>query len=111
MNYSANLERATGIEPVLPAWELKFSLLYFHNLQNRSAKINAHATHTVHAVQDLRLAAGRLRDGLATSLALSPACSARIDQFLDWSSNSSDSLKIITAEFDRQELQAIIVHP
>jgi hypothetical protein len=31
------MERTTGIEPVLPAWESKFSILYFHNLQNRSA--------------------------------------------------------------------------
>jgi hypothetical protein len=46
------MERATGIEPVLPAWESKFPLLYFHNLQNRSGKINVHATHTVHAVPD-----------------------------------------------------------
>jgi hypothetical protein len=53
------MERATGIEPVLPAWEFEFSLLYFHNLQNRSAKINVHATHTVHAVPDLRMAGGR----------------------------------------------------
>jgi hypothetical protein len=62
-NYSANLERATGIEPVLPTWESKFSFLYFHNLQKRSAKINVHALHVVHAVPDLRIAAGRLRDG------------------------------------------------
>ncbi len=53
------MERATGIEPVLPAWELENLLLYFHNLQNRSATINAHAMHTVHAVPDLRVTAGR----------------------------------------------------
>ena len=38
-------------------------LLYFHNLQNRSGKINVHATHTLHAMHDLRIAAGHLRDG------------------------------------------------
>jgi hypothetical protein len=53
------LERATGIEPVLPAWESKLSALCFQYLQNRSAKIYVHATHTVHAVPDLRIAAGR----------------------------------------------------
>ena len=53
------MERATGIEPVLPAWELKFSLLYFQHLQNGLGKMNVHATHTVHAVPDLRIAAGR----------------------------------------------------
>ena len=57
------MERATGIEPVLPAWEFEFSLLCFQYLQNRSAKINVHALHTVHALPDLRIAAGRLRDG------------------------------------------------
>jgi hypothetical protein len=51
------LERATGIEPVFPAWELESPLLYFHNLQNRLGKIN------VHAVPDLRIAEGRLGDG------------------------------------------------
>jgi hypothetical protein len=53
------MERATGIEPVLPAWEFELLLLYFHNLQNRSGKINVHATHNVHALADLRIAAGR----------------------------------------------------
>jgi len=53
------MERATGIEPVLPAWELRLPLLYFHNLQNRSVRINVHATHIVPAGPDLRIAAGR----------------------------------------------------
>jgi hypothetical protein len=64
------MERATGIEPVLPAWESKLPLLYFHNLQKRSAKINVHARHTVHAVPDLRIAAGRLRDGFLSCVAV-----------------------------------------
>jgi len=59
------LERATGIEPVLPTWESKFSILYFQYLQNRLRKINVHALHTVHALPDLRIAAGRLRDGVS----------------------------------------------
>jgi hypothetical protein len=58
-NYSANLERATGIEPVLPAWEGKYSALYFQHLQNRPIKICVHALHTVHALPDLRIAGGR----------------------------------------------------
>jgi len=45
------------------AWESKFPLLYFRNLQNRSGKINVHASRTVHAVPDLRIAGGRLGDG------------------------------------------------
>ena len=53
------MERATGIEPVLPTWEGKYSALYFQHLQNRSAKINVHALRTVHALPDLRIAAGR----------------------------------------------------
>jgi hypothetical protein len=58
-NLSAKLERATGIEPVLPAWESKLSTLYFQHLQNRPIKICVHALHTVHALPDLRIAAGR----------------------------------------------------
>jgi hypothetical protein len=54
------MERATGIEPVLPAWEAEYSALYFQHLQIRSGKINVHALHTVHALPDLRLAGGRL---------------------------------------------------
>src|SRR6266481_6076581 len=53
------MERATGIEPVLPAWESKFLLLYFQYLQNRPIKICVHAAHTVHALPDLRIAGGR----------------------------------------------------
>jgi hypothetical protein len=55
-----------GIEPVLPTWESELPPLYFHNLQNRSGKISVHATHTVHAVPDLR-AAGRLRERWVSS--------------------------------------------
>jgi hypothetical protein len=53
------MERATGIEPVLPAWESTLSALYFQYLQNRPIKICVHAAHTVHALPDLRLAGGR----------------------------------------------------
>jgi len=60
-----NLERATGIEPQHPAWESKFSILYFHHLQNHSAKMRVHALHNVHAVSDLRVAWGRLGHGVA----------------------------------------------
>jgi hypothetical protein len=60
-----DLERATGIEPVLPAWESISGALYFQYLQNGLGKINVHATHTVHAVPELRVVAGRLRDGVS----------------------------------------------
>jgi len=60
------MERATGIEPVLPAWESKLPLLYFHNLQNRLGKINVHALHTVPAVPELRVAGGRLGDDFSS---------------------------------------------
>ena len=56
------MERATGIEPVLPTWESRSDALYFQHLQNGSAKMRMHAMHTVHAVPDLRVVAGRLRD-------------------------------------------------
>ena len=61
------MERATGIEPVLPAWESKFSILYFQYLQNRLEKMYVHALHTVHALPDLRIAGGRLGDGLTVT--------------------------------------------
>ena len=48
-----------GSNPQLPAWEFELPLLYFHNLQNRLAKSYMHAVHTVHALPDLRIAAGR----------------------------------------------------
>jgi len=48
--------------PQPPTWEGKYSALYFQHLQNRSAKTYLHALHTVHALPDLRIAAGRLRD-------------------------------------------------
>jgi hypothetical protein len=64
------LERATGIEPVLPAWESEFSILYFQYLQNRCGKMCVHALHTVHALPDLRIAAGRLRDGFLSCVAV-----------------------------------------
>jgi len=57
------MKRATGIEPVHPAWEFESPLLYFQNLQKRTEKINVHATHTVHALPDSRIAGGRLGDG------------------------------------------------
>ena len=59
------MERATGIEPAPPAWELKFSILYFQYLQNRLEKMYVHALHPVHAVSDLRIAGGRLGDGVS----------------------------------------------
>jgi len=46
----------------------KFSILYFQYLQNRSEKINVHALHTVHALPDLRVAGGRLGDGVSHML-------------------------------------------
>ena len=65
-NYSRKLwSGRRGSNPQLSAWESKFPLLYFHNLQNRLGKINVHALHTVHAVPDLRVAGGRLGDGVS----------------------------------------------
>jgi hypothetical protein len=67
------LERATGIEPAPPAWESKLSILYFQYLQNRLGKINVHATHTVHALPDLRMTGGRLGDGFSSSISVATA--------------------------------------
>ena len=47
-----------GSNSQLSAWESEFSFLYFQYLQKRSRKINVHATHTVHALPDLRVAGG-----------------------------------------------------
>jgi len=67
------LERATGIEPVLPTWESKLSILYFQYLQNRSERMYVHALHTVHALPDLRTAGGRLGDGFYDELLFATA--------------------------------------
>jgi hypothetical protein len=64
------VEQATGIEPVLPAWDSRSAALYFQHLQNGLGKINVHATHTVHAVPDLRIAGGRLGDGFLSCVAV-----------------------------------------
>jgi hypothetical protein len=48
-----------GSNSHLSAWEGKFSFLYFQYLQNCSATINPHATHTVDAMHDLRILGGR----------------------------------------------------
>src|SRR5258708_5916537 len=57
-----------GSNPQHPAWESEFSILYFQYLQNLSETICVHAAHTVHALPDLRVAAGRLRDGFYHAL-------------------------------------------
>jgi hypothetical protein len=54
-----------GSNSQLSAWEAEFSILYLQHLQNRSEKMYVHALHTVHALPDLRVAAGRLRDGVS----------------------------------------------
>jgi len=61
------MERATGSNPQLPAWEAEFSILYFQYLENRSEKMYVHALHTAHAVPDLRIAAGRVAGRCVTS--------------------------------------------
>ena len=52
-----------GSNSQLSAWEAEFSIPYFQYLQNHLEKMYVHALHTVHAVTDLRVVAGRLRDG------------------------------------------------
>src|SRR5215471_13776881 len=60
-----------GSNSQLSAWEAEFSILYFQYLQNHLEKMYVHALHTVHALPDLRVAAGRLRDGVSPDLTLS----------------------------------------
>jgi len=48
-----------GSNPQHPAWEAEFSILYFQYLQNLSEKMYVHALHTVHALPDLLITAGR----------------------------------------------------
>lgn len=63
-NHRGNWSGRRGSNSQLSAWEAKLPLLYFHNLQNRLEKMNVHALHTVHVLPDLRVAAGRLGDGV-----------------------------------------------
>jgi hypothetical protein len=58
-----------GSNSQLSAWESKLPLLYFQYLQNRSEKMYVHALHTVHALPDLRVAGGRLGDGVSSKRA------------------------------------------
>ena len=51
----------------LSAWEAEFSILYFQQLQNASEKMYVHALHAVHALPDLRVAGGRLGDGVSVN--------------------------------------------
>jgi len=59
------MERATRIEPATFSLGIRISDPLFSQLQNGSGKINVHATHTVHALPDLRIAGGRLGDDVA----------------------------------------------
>ena len=66
---------ATGLNSGFSsAWEAEFSILYFQHLQNRLEKMYVHALHAVHALPDLRVAAGRLRDGVSVSVTLKSTC-------------------------------------
>jgi hypothetical protein len=62
-----------GSNPQLSAWESNLSVLYFQYLQNRSARTYAHALHIAHPLPDLRIAAGRLRDGFYHALLFATA--------------------------------------
>ena len=72
-------------------WCFKFGQTYANGLrrksprplQNRSGKINVHATHTVHAVPDSRIAGGRLGDGF---LSFDPRATATVHTLLSTSS-------------------------
>jgi len=74
-----DLQRATGIESAPPAWEAEFSILYFQHYKIAQKKCACMRLHTVHALPDLRVAAGRLRDGVSLSfaapMARGPVCS------------------------------------
>jgi hypothetical protein len=64
------MERAMGLEPSTSNLGSILSALYFQYLQNGSTKTHEHAMHIVHAVPDLRIAAGRLRDGFLSCIAV-----------------------------------------
>jgi len=64
-----DLQRATGIESAPPAWEAEFSILYFQHYKIAQKNVRACVCIPVHALPDLRVAAGRLRDGVSLSFA------------------------------------------
>jgi hypothetical protein len=66
-----------GSNSQLSAWEAEFSILYFQHLQNRPRKMCVHALHAVHAVPEMRVAAGRLRDGVSLDPGICRKCRAR----------------------------------
>jgi hypothetical protein len=65
-NYLTKWSGRRGSNSQLSAWEAEFPILYFQYLQNAAEKMYVHALHTVHALPDLRVVAGRLRDGFVT---------------------------------------------
>src|SRR3981081_758447 len=83
------MERTTGIEPVLPAWESNLSALYFQYLQNRSTKTYVHALHIVHAMPDCV----SLRDGCGT-FSIMRCCSRPTYSLVPEASRSSRSVMV-----------------
>jgi len=64
-NFFENWSGRGDSNPQPPTWEAEFSILYFQHLQNRLEKMCVHAMHTVHELPDLRVAGGRLGDGVS----------------------------------------------
>jgi hypothetical protein len=98
------VERATGIEPVLPAWESNVSALYFQHLQKRPRKMSAHAAHTVHALPDLRIVAGRLRDVFYHAFLFATA-----DLRLTFSALSNPAFEVWTTNYLRAQTATVSI--
>src|SRR5262249_5953397 len=64
-HFSQKWSGRRGSNSQLSAWEAEFSILYFQHLQNQLEKMCVHALRTVHALPDLRVAGGRLGDGVS----------------------------------------------
>jgi len=58
------MEQALGFEPTTSKLGIKISAPLFSQLAKPLRKNQRPATHTAHVLPDLRVAAGRLRDGV-----------------------------------------------
>ena len=71
-----------GIEPATSSLGIKTTAPLFSQLTKPFKKINVHATHTVHAVPDLRVAGGRLGDDVLVLVEQSTLLIKRLDRWM-----------------------------
>jgi hypothetical protein len=87
--------------------ESNLSALDFQYLQNRSSEMYVHATHTVHALPELRIARGRLGDGFRIIAAGDRRVAAGLFRHRSKPTNQGSSLNIISAPNELRTRQCL----